>query len=179
MSATEPEILTGAEPIDWEVPSGMAQPLPSADHYLALEIGAARWVVSMADAGEIVAVPPITPVPATPPWLMGLAAVRGALYTVLDLGSLLENRPAGFNKQNRLLTFHPSLGMPLALLVSRLAGLRNFQLAPEGAQTQHGESPAAVEAVRGSAFVDDHGQVWHELKLRALITHEHLWQPAQ
>lgn len=148
------------------------------DNYLGVVIGEQRWLITMAEAGEIVAVPPLTVVPTSAEWLLGLAAVRGTLYTILDLAKFLGNASVAVGKQSRLLIFHPALGLPLALLVSRLAGLRGLnqlQSDMNGAESERVTLPGD-DTIQGKIFVDTQGQLWRELKLHALARHERLWQ---
>jgi twitching motility protein PilI len=96
-------------------------------HQLGVEIGGVRYLLDLLEAGEIVPAAPLTPVPLTQPWYLGLANVRGNLVGVIDLaryfGQAQAAVPAGAG--GRLVTFSPALGMPCALLVSRVFGLRH------------------------------------------------------
>src|SRR3974390_1468591 len=60
---------------------------------LAVRIGPDAYVLDMNTAGRIVTAPPITPVPWTKPWYLGLANVRGRLVGVVDLPSLAGGAP--------------------------------------------------------------------------------------
>ena len=44
---------------------------------LGLQAGAEAWLVDLAEAGEVVPVPPVTPVPLAQPWFRGVANIRG------------------------------------------------------------------------------------------------------
>ena len=55
--------------------------------------GTERWMVELPDAGEVVSVPELTPVPRTRPWFRGIANVRGALFSVVDLAGFLGQAP--------------------------------------------------------------------------------------
>ena len=46
---------------------------------LGLQVGAQRWLVDLAEASEVMPVPPITPLPLTRTWFRGVANVRGNL----------------------------------------------------------------------------------------------------
>ena len=53
---------------------------------LGLAIGDQRWLVDLAEAGEIVPIPTqMTPVPLTRDWFKGLVNLRGTLFGVSDL----------------------------------------------------------------------------------------------
>src|SRR5687768_3632061 len=49
-----------------------------------------RFAVDAVVVGEVVAVPQVMPVPATPDWLVGLCNLRGVALAVLDLGGVLQ-----------------------------------------------------------------------------------------
>ena len=58
---------------------------PVSTSRLGLQSGARNWMLKLEDAGEIVPVPDLMPVPLTKPWFLGLANVRGVLVSVVDL----------------------------------------------------------------------------------------------
>jgi chemotaxis signal transduction protein len=55
-----------------------------------LRLGSSRYAVAMADVAEVAAVPGVTRVPGSPPWLSGVANWRGRMLPVLDLRPLLD-----------------------------------------------------------------------------------------
>ena len=61
---------------------------------LGLAIGATRYLVDLLEVGEIVAPAPLTVVPLTQPWYLGLANVRGSLLGVIDLARYLGEAAA-------------------------------------------------------------------------------------
>jgi twitching motility protein PilI len=93
-------------------------------HQLGVEIGGARYLLDLVEAGEIVPLPALAPVPLTQPWYLGLANVRGSLLGVVDLARYLDPEAAP-SPGTRLVTFSPSLGFPCALLVDKVVGLRH------------------------------------------------------
>ncbi len=66
---------------------------------LGLQVGDDRWLVDLADAGEVIPVPPITAVPLTRPWFAGVANIRGNLYSVVDFAAFLGGAPVTFTDQ--------------------------------------------------------------------------------
>ena len=100
---------------------------------LGVQAGAEAWLVSLADAGEVIPAPAITPVPLTKPWFRGVANIRGKLYGVVDFPAFLGGAPVAPGEQVRLLLLGDKFRMGSALLVDRLLGLRgaeNFQARP-------------------------------------------------
>ena len=63
----------------------------AAASHLALMIGEDRYLVELAEAGEIVPMPStsIMQVPLTQDWFLGVVNVRGALFTVVDLARFM------------------------------------------------------------------------------------------
>ncbi len=57
------------------------------------ELGAERYAVEARHVREVVAVPEITPVPDTRPWVLGLSNFRGELLAMIDLRRLVGLRP--------------------------------------------------------------------------------------
>lgn len=124
---------------------------------LGLAIGATRYLVDLLEVGEIVAPTPITAVPLTQPWYLGLANVRGNLLGVIDLARYLErDEPPEAGATPRLVVFAPNLGFNCALLASKVHGLRQA---------------AAMERV-DDVLRDADGQVWTPLSLAALVREE-------
>src|SRR5204862_429462 len=49
---------------------------------LGLRVAGEAWLVDLVEAGEVLPVPPITPVPLAQPWFRGVANIRGNLHSV-------------------------------------------------------------------------------------------------
>ena len=62
---------------------------------LGFSCGDERWLIRLSDAGEVIAVPPIVPVPLTKPWFLGLANIRGNLFSVIDFPQFLPAKQSG------------------------------------------------------------------------------------
>jgi twitching motility protein PilI len=119
------------------------------------------WLVDLPDAGEIIPVVPLTPVPLTRPWFRGLANVRGTLYAAVDLGQFLGGgaTPAQYA---RLMLAGRRSRVNAAVLVERVLGLRYLRnMAP--VQGRPREAWVAAE------YSDADGQTWLELDVAALL----------
>src|ERR1700693_747652 len=97
---------------------------------LGLACAGQQWLIRLADAGEVIAVPTMATVPLTKPWFLGVANIRGILYSVIDFGAFLghpvEAATPGTN-QVRLVLFGPRVGeLRAGLVVHRVLGLRNI-----------------------------------------------------
>lgn len=92
---------------------------------LGVMIGAERFLLDLTQAGEIVPVGPISAVPLTQPWYLGLANIRGNLVGIVDLARYLDQAGTGIGPDSRIVTFATGLGFNCGLLVARVYGLRH------------------------------------------------------
>ena len=132
---------------------------------LALQAGAEGWLVDLKEAGEVVPVPPIAPVPLTQPWFRGVANIRGNLYSVVDFPAFLGGAPSVPSEQARLLLIGERFRLGSALLVDRSLGLRK----PEQLK-QKAPQEGAAPWIRAE-YIDEEGRSWKELDLGALAQH--------
>ncbi|HEX9171730.1 MAG TPA: chemotaxis protein CheW [Telluria sp.] len=128
--------------------------------YLGIGIGDTRYLLDLLDAGEIVPPAPLTAVPLTQPWYLGLASIRGSLVGVIDLACYLGQGDTALAPDARLVTFAPALGFNCALLASRVYGLRQ------------------VDDMRadGELLRDRDDIAWTPLSLAALVRDERFLQ---
>lgn len=145
-----------------------------ASGWLAVEAGGYPFLLPLTEAGEIFQPGTLLAVPHSQPWFLGVANLRGALTGVVDLAAFLglrERASATVREQARLIVFNPALDINVALLIDRLAGLRNadqLQGLPPGDLPQ----PAFV----GARLRDETGRVWQELRLGLLARDERFLQ---
>jgi twitching motility protein PilI len=139
---------------------------------LALQVGEQGWLVDLADAGEVLPVPPITPVPLTHAWFKGVTNIRGNLYSVVDFPAFLGASPVTVAEQSRLLLLGERFRMGSALLVDRSLGLRNpAQLTPRPKSSQS-------LWVKGE-YSDPEGRIWQELDVPLLVQQQEFLGVAQ
>ncbi len=132
--------------------------------WLAVEVAGRGMLLPLGQAGEIFAMTPIMAVPHTKAWFMGVANLRGGLVGVVDLAAFLGLAADVKDRGDaRIIGLNPSLDVNSALLIDRLAGLRN-----ESALETDTGSSAARPAFAGGRFRDRGGRVWQELNLAAL-----------
>lgn len=129
---------------------------------LGVQAGAERWLVNLADAGEVIPAPAITPVPLAKAWFRGVANVRGKLYGVVDLPAFLGGAPVAPGEQARLLLLGDKFRMGSALLVDRVLGLR-------GAEGFEPQAVAGGAPWLKAEFVDRDGVRWKELDVPRLV----------
>ena len=170
---TMPAAATAADP----APTMAAHTVAASPMRLGVLIGERRWLVDLADAGEIAPLPDITAVPLTRDWFLGLVNLRGALHTVVDLSRFAGGAPTALDKDSRLLALGARLQFNATLVVSRMQGLRSTA----GMRVQPGDAQAAAArpAWQGTVWVDDAGAAWQELSLARLVQDERLLQVAR
>lgn len=136
----------------------------SRTNRLGLMVGGSRWLMNLQEAGEIVPVGPVSGVPLTREWFLGLSNVRGSLVSVVDLSHFLGGAPTAFDKDCRVVVFASAMSLATGLLVSRVMGLRNISdMTPQPV--------GADEAARwcSARYVDRDEQVWNELNVASMV----------
>ncbi|MCC6196342.1 MAG: chemotaxis protein CheW [Burkholderiales bacterium] len=130
---------------------------------LGLACGSERWLIRLADAGEVMTMPEIVPVPLTRPWYLGVANIRGNLYSVVDFARYLGREATAAAGQSRLVLFGPRTGeINAGIVVTRVLGLRNLaELAPAA-------PPQDVPAWYAQRWMDGDGNAWQEIDLAIL-----------
>ncbi|HTS21670.1 MAG TPA: chemotaxis protein CheW [Casimicrobiaceae bacterium] len=133
---------------------------------LGLACAGEQWLIRLADAGEVIALPQTASVPLTKPWYLGVANIRGNLYGVIDFAGFLGHplEPvSGGTSQTRLVLFGPRVGeLRAGLVVHRVLGLRNL------AELAQGDAPAGAPAWYGSRWREASGTVWQEIDFARL-----------
>lgn len=130
---------------------------------LGLACAGEQWLIRLADAGEVIAVPALADVPLTRPWFRGLANIRGNLYSIIDFSGFLGRGNVTAASHNRLLLFGARAGeLHAGIIVPRVLGLRNLaELAP-AAPTPG--SPLWY----AQRWIDADGNAWQEIDLAKL-----------
>ena len=132
---------------------------------LGMQVGAESWLIDLAEAGEVVPVPAISPVPLTRPWFRGVTSIRGMLYSVVDFPAFLGGTAVTVSDQARLLLIGERFRLGSALLVDRSLGLRNpGQLK---ARAVGGQPAPWLKA----EYDDVDGRQWKELDMAQLVRH--------
>jgi twitching motility protein PilI len=130
---------------------------------LGVQVDDEAWLVDLREAGEVIPLPQLAPLPLTRPWFKGLANIRGNLYSVVDFAAFLQKRPVAASDQARLLLVGERFRLSAALLVDRSLGLRN----PAQLERRDGALPAWARA----QYADPDGRLWKELDLTQLAQH--------
>ena len=157
-----------------ELQSRLAARLQSArtegvqSSWLAVESGAVRYLFPLSQAGEIFSVPAIEAVPYTRPWFLGVANLRGGLHGVIDLGAFVADSPrrpdvSAPRAEQRVVALNALLEVNCALLIDRLAGLRNMEAFASSTPAE-----ASAPGYFGNRYTDLSGTHWQEINLQAL-----------
>lgn len=136
---------------------------PASAARLGVQCGGEHWLIDLTEAGEIMPVPVIAPVPLTRHWYAGLANARGTLVSVVDFSAFTTGKHTPRGTENRLVLVNARLGINSALLVSRMLGLRN----PRDFTPTDAESSGKPWA--GESWTDQAGMHWRELSLARLV----------
>jgi twitching motility protein PilI len=145
-----------------------AQGTALAVNRLGVQVGPHRILIDLADAGEILAVPDIMPVPLTKAWYRGLANVRGNLLGVVDLSLFAGGPPTPLDKESRVLAFSTELRFSTGILVSRMLGLRSAaDLSAQDAASEADVNELFAPWMR-ARLIDAQDVHWQEIDLAAL-----------
>lgn len=142
------------------------------DNRLGVIAGGTGWLIKLREAGEMAPVGAITTVPLTHDWFLGLANVRGNLINVIDFSRFLGRAATEIDKDARIVAFAPQLSFNSALLVSRVAGLRNLSQMKE----QDGAASNSRLPWVARRFTDQGGQLWCELDFSLAVQDQRFLQ---
>lgn len=124
---------------------------------LGVQIAEQNWLVDMLDLSEILPLPPLSAVPLTKPWFIGVVSVRGILYGVSDMAAYQQKGKASGAAVNRVLLVAERHAFNAALLVDRVLGLRNTRLWAQS------EVDGQVQ------YHDEQGNFWRKLDIAGLL----------
>ena len=146
-----------------------AEPVLARVGPVGAALSAGVFVLRMPPRAETGAGPLPSPsnmlVPPTQDWFLGVATVRGALFTVVDLARFMGGNFTPVSKESRLLTLSPALTFNATLVVSRMLGLRNVATMTPVPEKQTFDKPWLSEQFR-----DAEGQTWRRLSLSKLVS---------
>ncbi len=110
----------------------------------------------------------ISPVAVTQAWVAVVANLLGGLFGVVDLASYVSGQAPPLKNEltrsdSRLVALNSALEVNCALLIDRLAGLRN-----QAAFSDFSEKSADAPEFFGNQYVDLNGASWQEINLQLL-----------
>lgn len=92
---------------------------------IGFRVGAHHLVSGIGEVNEILTFPPLTVVPGTQPWMLGVANIRGNLVAVIDLRGYVEGSRTDLTDSSRVLVVRQH-GGNVGLLVDEVLGQRSF-----------------------------------------------------
>ena len=92
---------------------------------VAYRVGTRRLASGFDEVLEILPMPPVTHVPGSMPWMLGVANIRGTLLPVVDLKQFLEGERTVLQEKQRVLVVHQP-GGDVAVTIDELYGQRSF-----------------------------------------------------
>ncbi len=139
-----------------------------AASWLAVEAGGKNYLFPLSQSGEIFPWVSTQTVPYTQAWFAGVANLRGGLFGVVDLASYVSGQAPPLKNEltrsdSRLVALNSALEVNCALLIDRLAGLRN-----QAAFSDFSEKSADAPEFFGNQYVDLNGTSWQEINLQLL-----------
>jgi twitching motility protein PilI len=144
-----------------------------APSWLAVEAGTKKYLFPLSQAGEIFPWVSTQSVPYTQAWFAGVANLRGGLFGVVDLASFVSGQASPSKNELarsdcRLVALNSALQVNCALLIDRLAGLRN-----QAAFSDFSEKAPDSPVFFGNQYVDPNGASWQEINLQVLAQQAH------
>ncbi len=135
---------------------------------IAFRVLASQLVAPLGEVIELFNYPHVTRVPATRPWVKGIANVRGTLMPIVDLQVFLEGPPTAVRRRSRVLVIRHK-DLHAGLLVEQMLGLKRFF---EEERTAHVPSvDATVKTYTHSAFRQS-DTFWSVFSMRELAENE-------
>ncbi len=131
---------------------------------LGVQAGSANLLLRLDEAGEVLPVPAVTSVPLTKPWFRGLANIRGNLHGVIDFALFMGGDATPRSADARIMLVADRYKLNVALLISRMSGLRNVQQLVQ-------ETNASSAPWIAASFRDSEGLLWQELAAGELVRH--------
>ena len=136
---------------------------------LGIQSGKQNCLLKLAEAGEIMPLTTLTPVPLTHHWFAGMANIRGNLYSVVDFSAFRGEEPTPRTTQARLVLVGARFGVNCAILVNRMLGLRPTESFSRSAkQSEHTWVNHIV--------TDNTGQDWHQINVPTLLADQKFMQ---
>lgn len=119
LAAIDAEVAP-AEPVK---PAAPAAPHASEQRFVLFRLGQQDFAVPLEHVLEISRPLPITPVPNTPDWLLGVANVRGDIISMVDLTTFFGLGSPEQSSRGRLIVARAA-DLVVGLIVAEVAGIR-------------------------------------------------------
>ncbi len=139
---------------------------------LGVIAGSKRFLIHLNEVKEALPVPPFQGVPLTKAWFLGVANVRGNLYSITDLAHFIGMPPTAKSMQNRILLLSTETTSQAALLVNSVVGLRSVQ------EMRIKQTDSDANQHFGKlVYIDEDENEWLELDIETLVQNKDFVQP--
>lgn len=117
---------------------------PNQEDWLGIvfEVAGERMIAPMGEISEVLALPELTVMPLTKPWLLGVANVRGRLLPLTDLAQFLGVKSQERLKERKVLVMDKGEVFS-GLLVDQVLGINRFTASDYIAEEREEGSPYA------------------------------------
>jgi twitching motility protein PilI len=154
-----------------------------ADARLGVLIGGQSILLHLTDVIEVLPVPPLQAVPLTKHWYLGVANVRGNLYSVSDLAQFLGWQPLPRTVSSRVVLISSIKTSQAAILIDAVLGLRHLnamQLAnPEKTENfLNTWSQQDINCFSPQIYMDAEEKPWFCLEMDNLVQDARFVQPS-
>lgn len=139
---------------------------------LGVTVGEKKILINLNDVSEVLPVPPLQAVPLTQPWFLGVANIRGNLYSITDLAQFIGLPPTAKSANNRIVLLNSDVTTQAALVVGSLIGLRNMNAMQV---KKVADRDSILFSKQTLEDVDENE--WFELDVKALVENAEFIQP--
>ncbi len=139
---------------------------------LGVMAGSKRFLVNLNEVKEVLPVPPYQQVPLTKPWFLGVANIRGNLYSISDMAQFMGMPATHKSINNRVMLLSTETTAQVALLIDNLIGLRSIDV-----MTAKPHAGDVAELYSHKVYSDSDNNEWFELDVEALVQDKDFIQP--
>jgi purine-binding chemotaxis protein CheW len=132
-----------------------AEPLPESTQYLVFQLGESLYGVEALAVRESHWLPALTTLDQTPPYIAGIANIRGTLVPVMDLAQRLGRAPGRYGARDQIVVLEHG-GARIAFLVNEVRDVRaiaRHQIEPHPAHRRESTAFITGVAKTGSELV--------------------------
>jgi len=91
------------------------------------ELASEHYALALAEVREVSLLKELTPVPCTPPFVLGIINLRGEIRTVIDLKKFFDLPDKGITELNKIIIVEQD-DMQLGILADAIRGVRHIRL---------------------------------------------------
>lgn len=130
-----------------EITSKSNHTMGTDNRFLEFSLGQQSFAVSLLKVKEVVAPPPVTPIPFTPEHFVGIMNLRGQVISILDLRKKMKIHPLSKNDENAVIIIEVN-PVKVGILVDSINTVLSVD-PNEIAETPHLEQQIRKEYIQG------------------------------